>query len=362
MVRGRLLLGLAGAVCAVLVAGSAAGGSRPIGDTKVFVRIPEPGMPEGIAVDRGLVYVGTHTSASGNSGEGPSRIFVHRLDGGRRVQQITVKGQSTDETHGLLAMAFDGDGRLYVLDRNPARLLRFDLSGARPRQTTYATFPDLAPCSTSDPPCSPTTIDSAAFADFLAFDRTGNAYVTDLEQATVFRVPPGGGKAEVWFSDPRLDSVFGPNGIAFGPDGNLYFAMTGSTQPTEPGQGLIYRIPPKDKPKPEDLEVFFMYVEPAAGPDGIAFGESGKLYVALAGANQVSILGPDGTEELRFPSQIENQQQEIPYDLPASIAFDGRGSLLVTNQSYFTGNEDHWAVLDAWVNDTALPLIRPHIP
>jgi sugar lactone lactonase YvrE len=259
-------------------------------------------------------------------------------------------------------MAFDADGRLYVLDRNPARLLQLDLSGGRPKQSTYATFPDLAPCNSSDPPCSPTTIDSAPFADYLAFDRDGTAYVTDLEQATIFVVPPGGGDAKVWFSDPRLDSVFGPNGIAFGPDGDLYFAMTGSIQPTEPAQGLIYRIPPIKNPKPKDLEVFFKYLEPAAGPDGIAFGRSGKLYVALAGANQMSILDPDGTEELRFPSQVENQEQEVPYDLPASIAFDGHGSLLVTNQSYFTANEDHWAVLDAWVNDVALPLIRPHIP
>ncbi|MGH2756676.1 MAG: SMP-30/gluconolactonase/LRE family protein, partial [Actinomycetota bacterium] len=287
---------------------------------------------------------------------------VHRLDGGKSVDEITITGQNTDETHGLLAMAFDADGRLYVLDRNPPRLLRLDLSGGRPKQTTYATFPDLAPCTTSDPPCSPTSTDSAPFADYLVFDRKGNAYVTDLEQATIFIVPPGGGKAKVWFADPRLDSVFGPNGIAFGRDGNLYFAMTGSTQPTEPTQGLIYRIPPVEKPEPDDLEVFHKYPEPAAGPDGIAFGKSGKLYVALAGANQMSILNPDGTEELRFPSQVENQGQEIPYDLPASVAFDGRGSLLVTNQSFFTANEDHWAVFDVWVNDLALPLIRPQIP
>jgi sugar lactone lactonase YvrE len=345
-----------------LPAASQAGG-RPIGDTKVWARVPEPGMPEGIAVLDGVVYVGTHTSIRGNSGQGPSKIFMYDLRTAKRTGEITIEGQNQDETHGILQMAFDADKDLYVLDRNPPRLLRIELSGGRARQSTYATFPDLKPCATNPEPCSPTAADSAPFPDYLAFDRDGTAYVTDLEAATIFKVPPGGGKAQIWFSDPRFDSVFGPNGIAVDPRGkHLFFAMTGSIQPTEPTQGLIYKLPITAKPKPEDLEVFFHYLEPATGPDGIAFGRSGRLYVALAGANQVSILSPDGQEVARFPAATENEQQEVPYDLPASIAFDGQGSLLVTNQSFFAANSEHWVVFDVWVKDTALPLIRPRLP
>ncbi|MGH2806240.1 MAG: SMP-30/gluconolactonase/LRE family protein [Actinomycetota bacterium] len=338
---------------------------RPLGDTTVFAPVPDPpGNPEGISVHRGVVFVGTHAPVSGDADEGPSEILRYDLATGKQTEPpITIKGQNTDETHGVLWMAWDARGRLYVLDRNPPRLLRFARPHAdAPAQETYATFPDLAPCGTSNPPCSRTTSDAAPFPDFFAFDEVGNAYVSDLEQGTIFIVRPGGGKAEVWFTDERLDSVFGPNGIALDAAGTkLYFAMTGSQQPTRPGQGVIYTLPLAGRPQAEDLEEFFVYTEPAAGPDGIAFGRSGDLYVALAGMNQISILKPDGTERMRFPSAAENQEREVPYDLPASIAFDGDGSLLVTNQSFFADDPEHMVVFDVWVDDVALQLVEPRL-
>jgi len=87
---------------------------------------------------------------------------------------------------------------------------------------------------------------------------------------------------------------------------------------------------------------------------GILFGHSGRLYVTLAGSNQIAILDPGGTELARFPTAEENAPQEIPWDTPASLFFDGRGSLLVTNQSYVNGIPQHWAVLETWVDDTPL--------
>lgn len=337
---------------------------RAIGETKVYAKVPNPpGNPEGIAIRGDTLYVGTHTPVNGNSDEGPSRIFRYRLSTGKLLGSVKVRGQATDETHGILGMAFDASGRLYVLDRNPSRLVRFSRSLSK--QSTYARFPDFPPCHSAEEnkPCSPTENDTSPFPDYLAFDKRGNAYVTDLESALIYFVRPGGGKASIWFADPRLDSVFGPNGIAVDPTRTkLYFAMTGSIEPTEPSQGIIYTLPLVRRPKADDLQEFFTFPEPAAGPDGIAFGKSGKLYVALAGANQISVLAPDGSEAHRFPSSAaENEQQEVPYDLPASAGFDGTGWLLVTNQSFFADNPDTMVVLQAWVDDTALPLIRPRL-
>jgi sugar lactone lactonase YvrE len=347
----------------VLSTGWTDAGAPPIGETTLWARVPDPGNPEGIAIRKGVVYIGTHTPASGNSDEGPSRIFRFKLTNGNQLGSIKIKGQNTDATHGILGMAFDRAGRLYVLDRNPPRILRFNKSLRK--QKTYARFPDLHPCSSAEEgePCSPTESDQAPFPDYFAFDPRGNAYVTDLEAATIFKVPSGGGKAKIWFQDPRLDSIFGPNGIALDSSrSHLYFAMTGSLEPTEPAQGIIYRLPLVRKPAPEDLQSFFTYQEPAAGPDGIAFGRTGKLYVALAGSNQISVLQPDGAEEARFPATpADNEQQEAPYDLPASLGFDGKGYLLITNQSFFADNADNQVVLSAWVDDKALPLVRPRV-
>lgn len=338
--------------------------AKEIGETTVFARVGAPGMPEGIAVRDGLAYVGTHASVRGNGGEGPSKIFVYDLAtrAARDDLTITIEGQNAAATHGILAMTFDDAGNLFVIDRNPSRIIRIDaLTGG---QTTYATIPELDPCRPVVGPtesCSPTTLDEPPFPDYFAFDAAGNAYLTDLQAATIFRVPPGGtglDPATIWFADARLDGIFGPNGIAIAPDGaSLYFAMTGSQQPDTLARGIIYKLPLVDAPAPESLETVFVYPEPASGPDGIAFGASERLYVALAGSNQVSILDVAAGEELhRFPPDpVANAGQEIPYDLPASIAFnDATRSILVTNQSFFAADPNHWAVLEAYVDDTAL--------
>jgi hypothetical protein len=44
------------------------------------------------------------------------------------------------------------------------------------------------------------------------------------------------------------------------------------------------------------------------------------------------------------------------------LAFDGDGWLLVANQALSTPNSDHWAILKAFVDDTALPLVEPALP
>lgn len=381
---------IATAVALLLSAGAIPAGlaeDREIGDTTVFARVGDPGSPEGIYVDGDRVFVGTHTPVFGNSEQGPSHVFVYDKTTGEKIGDIEIDGQRTNETHGLLGMAMDGAGRLYVVDRNPPRIVRLtltvDASGTVEAvdQETYATFPDLPACPPGQGPgpevtCSPNTLDLAPFPDYLAFAPDGDAYVTDLEQAVIYRVPaggiPGGHDAEVWFADARLDSLFGANGIALGPDGStLYFAMTGHFLPATtsggslaaPTQGAIYTLRLQDaSPAPQALSAFHVYAQPAAGPDGIAFGESGNLYVALAGASEIGVLGPDGTETARFPTPVDNQLQEVPYDLPASIAFDDEDeTILVTNQAFFTGNEDHWAVLEAYVADTGEPLEEPVI-
>lgn len=387
--RAFALIG-AGLMVLAAIPALATSQGQEIGDTSVFTRVPEPGSPEGLYVDGDRVFVGTHTPAFGNADQGPSHIFVYDKATGDQIGDMTIDGQRTDQTHGLLGMAMDDQGRLYVVDRNPPRLLQITVAedGAgqvtKVSQETYAEFPELPSCGHNvyglgvgpSSGCSPTTIDQAPFPDDVAFAPDGDAYVTDLEQAVIYRVPaggqPAGHQAEVWAADARFDSVFGANGIEVGPDGStLFIAMTGQFQPWVSGttpvlttQGAIYTLPIQDaSPSYFDLGVFHVYDEPAAGPDGIAFGASGNLYVTLAGANQISILSPDGEELERFPGPVENQLQEVPYDLPASIAFDDDDrSILVTNQAFFTGNAEHWAVLEAYVGDTAQEPVEPVIP
>lgn len=332
------------------------GAAKPVGETRIFTRVPAPGHPEGILVRDGVVYVGTHTSMMGNAGGEASRIFRYDLESGREIDHLVIQGQTLSEVHGLVGMGWGPDGRLYVADRSPPRVLAIDVSVSPPTQTTYALLPDLPRCSSAPPPCAPSNHPGESLVDGLIFDATGALYVSDVQRATIFRVRPGGGPpGEIWFQDPRLDGPFGVNGLAIDPSGQrLYMAVTISNPPDSAVQGSIYTLPLTDRPGPGDLTLIHRYPEPMAAPDGILFGRSGRLYVTLAGANQIAIHDPSGTELSRFPTASENARQEVPWDTPASMALDGRGSLLVTNQSYINAVPQHWVVFTSWVDD--LPL------
>jgi len=352
--RSFLALIVTGAVLALL-APPVGGATRPFGETRVFTRVPAPGHPEGILVRDGIVYVGTHTSMMGNAGQEPSRIFRYDLNSGREIDQLVIEGQNLAAVHGLVGMAWGPDGRLYVADRNPPRVLALDFSVSPPTQATYATFPDLPRCSSAPPPCAPSTNPGDSLVDGLVFDEVGVLYVSDVQRATIFRVPPRGGAGEIWFQDTRLDGPFGVNGLAIEPSGlRLFLAVTISNPPDSAVQGSIYSLPLVDRPEPGHLTLVHRYPEPMAAPDGIIFGRSGRLYATLAGTNQISIFDPGGKEVARFPTAQENARQEIPWDTPASLALDGRGGLLVTNQSYINAIPQHWAVFDTWVDDTPL--------
>lgn len=328
---------------------------RGFGDTRVFTEVGSPGQPEGIVVDRqGRVYVSTNNRGKGDADE-PSRIFRYTADG-ELDREYVIEGQS-DDLHGVLGLAFDGDGLLYALDYDPPRVLRIDPETGE--QTTYARIPDLPQCGSEDEgACEPSSQDSEPWPNWPVFDPSGNLYVTDLHQATIWRIPPGG-ESEVWHQSADYDSIFSLNGQQFDPNGDLVFILTGSFQPGSPVRGVVYRLEVNDDGSPGERTELYR-TAPAEGPDGMAIGESGRIYVALVTTHQILVLEPDGSGFARFPGPVENQMQEIPYDSPASIAFRGT-SILVTNHTYFTENRDHWAVLDAEVEERGLPLHHPDI-
>ena len=101
-----------------------------------------------------------------------------------------------------------------------------------------------------------------------------------------------------------------------------------------------------------------------------------RFAVDWVNTHLLSILQPDGTEQARFPSPEENAKLEVPLSFPFDLAFNGHGSLLVTNAGDATmgnlpnntpppGGEQtakNWVVYDVYVNDTAAPPIRPTLP
>jgi sugar lactone lactonase YvrE len=354
---------LIAALTALAVAPVAPGAKREPLDIRIFTRIPAPGQPEPVAIGpHKQVYVGTNQQGSGDA-DAPSKIFVYSR-AGRFVSGIELEGQNLQQDHGIQGLAFDGRWRLHVLDRAArARVVRIDLRTGS--QSDYAIFRDVPSCVAAgrEANCSATVGDMPAAPNYAAFAPDGSLYVTDIEQALIWRVPPGGGRPEVWFTDPRLESIFGPNGIQVLGDGQtILFAVTLKGPVTgDPTSGAIFRLPIRDDGAPGELDTFWTS-RPFDGPDGFAVGRSGKMYVALAGANQLAVVSPQGEELTRVPANpVDNLQMEIPFDGPASMAFLGR-RLLMSNQTdalVGPGNPDRWAVFDIFTGERGLRLFRP---
>ena len=340
------------------VALTAAATPRSLNDVRVFARVGFPGQPEPIAVGPdGLVYVGTNQENRGIGSPARSRIFVYDRHG-RVVRTEVIRGQDLSQSHGVIGLIFDGSGLLYVLDRStPARVIRLD--PATGKQRTFATFPDVPLCGpgrASD--CSFTPTDLRPGPDVGAFAPDGSLYVTDLEQGVIWRVPRGGGRARVWFTDPRLGSGTGPNGLQVRADGkSVLFVVTTGTAPDK-FHGLVLELPITSTGKPGTLRDFWSGLP---GLDGLVISRGGNVYVAQALFNYVLKLSPTGQEVARIPAtDLLNSAQPVPFNGPASLAFLGK-HLLVTNQTLPTSQPAAWAVLDIPSGERGLPLFTPAI-
>ncbi len=346
-------------VSAVVVPFQAA--AAEYGEVSVLAQVPIPnGFPEGIAVRGNRFYVaGPATLGTVFNGR-PSRVFEYDVATGALLRTLETQGEQVfGAEHANSCLTFDGAGRLYVLN-NQLGTFRLDLGSAV--QSSYTPpYPNLRPCSPfSSGPCSPSFPNLPALPNDLAFDDAGNLYVTDSLQATIWRVPAGGGAPQIWFQDSRLASPYvGVNGLRISPDrSRIFFTVTLDFL----GIGHVYSLPLVVAPQASDLVEFHRYF--AGGPDGIAFGASGKLYVVLAlpGQNGISVLNPDGSEFAR----IGNPGLSLisPFDSPANLAFDGLGNALVTNHAFATGLllPNHFQVLKVFVDDVASPLVEPLVP
>jgi sugar lactone lactonase YvrE len=354
----RRLTAAALAVLACLAAAAPAA-ARERFDTRVLAHVPSPGYPAlSLVAPDGTIYVGSFENPAGDSL--PSKVFAFAPNG-HLIRSYTVPGQDLAASHGVQVAAIDSKGLLYLLDQTPSRILTLD-----PRTGKfgyYGSFHDVPTCTasgrTSD--CSATILDNAPEPDYGAWGTDGSLYVTDYTEGLIWRVPPGGGNAEVWFTDARIDGgLFGPAGLVLLPDHRtLLFSTATNTISSDPTAGGLYKLKIQPNGTPGALTKVWESA-PREAPDGFALSSAGNVYLTLVGpaANQIVELSPSGSELARYPSALENATMSVPFDEPSSAQFAGQ-SLIVTNQSYFEGNTDHMALLDVYVGEPAMPIYVP---
>jgi sugar lactone lactonase YvrE len=335
---------------------------RPRWDTRVLALVGKPGFPaRAYVAPNGRIYEGTYENPTG--GAKPSLVREY-TGSGTLLRTWRVPGQDLSGGQGVQVATSDTRGRLVLLDRDPARVLllnkRRDTQATRFR--TYARFRDLAPCApgSSGPNCSPTLSDDPPVPNYAAWGPGGALYVTDYLQAVIWRVPPGGGKPKVWLADSRLDgNEFGTTGIVLKPDHRTLLVMQQSSAgggDGNPTTGKLYSVrighPSGMRPVWES--------GPVDGPDGFWIARSGRIYAALAGSNQIAVIGRDGKDLGRFPATpgTGSNGSAVPFDTPSSVMFKGT-RLIVANQAFFGGDPTHQAILDVESRERGMPEFIP---
>ena len=284
--------------------------------------IPIADTPSGVAVNkRGDVYVSVRQGTRGV-------IWKYTLDG--MTKFVADIGEAV-----IYGLAVKANGDLYAA------------MATGPDQGVYRVDPkgnvELLPGS-----------DQIVFPNGLAFDDRGNLYVTESFSGSpaaygpggIWRIPAGGGEAELWVRDTLLTGVgilgkppspVGANGIGYF-HGDLYVTNT--------DKGLVLKIAVTQDGSagPVDLSKRLEEVEesPLAHspfpimPDGLAVDVYGNVYVTVLTRNAVvRINAVDGTQESIAVLGSPGPVPSALFDTPASLAFGtGAGeqqNLFVTN-------------------------------
>ncbi|MBV8401267.1 MAG: SMP-30/gluconolactonase/LRE family protein [Acetobacteraceae bacterium] len=223
---------------------------------------PTKGRPNGLAVDGdGLLWIA----------EAGLRALICMAPDGREILRL----EGGDDGRFLFPndLAFGPDGHLYMTDSGMA------LSDFLDGQTLVENFLDL--------------------------DWDGRVYEIDPKAGKVLR---------------KIDSrIRFTNGIAFDPQDKLY------ANASLPGDIYVYDVFGTGSPK---RELFGNVLQPDTrpgfkGPDGMKFGADGRLYCAVYGQSNITVLDANGAVAERLPLEGPN---------PTNCVFALTGSTLFVTE------------------------------
>jgi gluconolactonase len=250
-------------------------------------------------------------------------MFVTEMSAGTLcVTKITSEGQKqvVRKTGGRPnGLAIDGDGLLWIAEAGLRALICIDQAGNELKRITgdesglflfpndVAFGPNGHLYMTDSGMAAKDFIDGQNFVEgFMDLPWDGRVYEIDPVAAKVVRI-----------MDRRI--LF-TNGIAFGPDDRLYAnaSFTGEVYCYDLNATKAERVLFGNVLQPDDRPVF-------KGPDGMKFGEDGRLYCTVYNQGNVTVLHRDGSVAERL---------KLDGEAPTNLAFSlDRNEILVTEVS-----------------------------
>ncbi len=220
-------------------------------------------------------------------------------------------------------LALDRDGFIWVAESKIPSLLKLTMNGKFQVFLTECNGePFLLPNDLAFGPDGALYLTDSGFKpeDFYVNGKARDDYQNIPYDGRVYRI-------DTKTKDiAKLDSgILLTNGIAFGPDNNLYVNETNT--------GMVYRYRMRDGEVIGKREDFGNVLAPGEygrrGPDGMKFGEDGNLYVAVWGQGDVTVLGRDGSVVKRIKTG-GMQPTNLVFGLP------GEKKLYVTEMEFGT--------------------------
>jgi len=302
MTRLRFAAAALGLVAGVLATVPAQAWKR--GDVDVLATLPfATGSVEGLTVGPdGNIYAPTFGFNASGALTGNALLFKITPSG--KVSKVTIGNSSPH----MLGLRFNpATGALWVLDFGAGKVLSVDpnsggstlLAGPIPNSGLNA----------------------------LTFDSSGNGYVSDSFNGTIWKIGPLGGGATNWKTDPLLGNgsgsltpPFGANGVEFGNGGNtLFVANTAFHQ--------IIQIAVNSDSTAGAASIFVSGIN---APDGIAIDKHGNMWICANQEDEIVVLDPKGKVIAKLGDFRGIDEDGIAKGLlfPASLAFSKDGSTL----------------------------------
>ena len=266
---------------------------------------------------------------------------------------VDLDPASTDRTVIVESITADREGRLYLPDRVSGNILRVDPRSPKPvvvgrieaREikgkkvnadgsgiafnqqgdlfVATGPFSEVLRVRGNDlnvqkPGTAQTFATGTEGANGIVFDKQGNLFVSGGRSGIVYRVGPNGGVAQPVVKiepftrklpDGKSEQPTVANGLEFDAKGTLYVADT--------ARGAIWKVEMQADGK-SGKPALWAQSPLLEGADGIAFDNSGKLWVTANERNALVTVTPDGTVR-----EVAKNGSAGPLEFPSAIVFVG---------------------------------------